>query len=405
MKKRVKWILAGLAVLICAAVFAAVSFRPVSVKTEQVLKGSLKKQVTVQAFITPEHSMILNTAVAGTVTKLPFEEGEKAGAGEVIAFTDAVPETSLKLQKEQAEEQLSAARREYERLYGESGSARSEYEGARSEYELAEKSYQNGKVLADGGYLAPAELDELRTKRDLLRQKLLQAEENNSESSRRYALSKIESCERQLAVLENAAEPGTVRMPYDGVLWELFAENGTYLPANQPVARVYSREGMKLEAQLLSEDAAGIEPGTEAFILYADQTEATAEVLFVSNTAVQKTSAVGLLENRRTVRLLPGEMPEKAGAGQTVDVTFTIVRAENVLTVPSSSIVPSDGKSVVYVIRDGRAQAVEVKTGRKESGRVEIVSGLEEGDRISSAPYDSHLRSGIRVSIQDIQDN
>ena len=58
MKKKYKKILAALIVVICLAVFGISLFKPVTAKMEVVRYGNLEKSFTVQAELTPVHSMI-----------------------------------------------------------------------------------------------------------------------------------------------------------------------------------------------------------------------------------------------------------------------------------------------------------------------------------------------------------
>jgi membrane fusion protein, multidrug efflux system len=52
------------------------------------------------------------------------------------------------------------------------------------------------------------------------------------------------------------------------------------------------------------------------------------------------------------------------------------------LVVPESAIVPERGKVYVFAVVDGRAVRREVQVGRREPGRVELVAGVVEGERV-----------------------
>ena len=43
---------------------------------------------------------------------------------------------------------------------------------------------------------------------------------------------------------------------------------------------------------------------------------------------------------------------------------------------------PEQSRQFLYVVEDGRATRREVKIGRREPGRVEIVAGLKTGERV-----------------------
>ena len=101
MKKKYKKILAALIVVICLAVLGISLFKPmVTAKMEVVRYGNLEKSFTVQAELTPVHSMILSAPAAGSVSDVPFKPGSQVRAGEVLLRTETVLEISTDIQKE-----------------------------------------------------------------------------------------------------------------------------------------------------------------------------------------------------------------------------------------------------------------------------------------------------------------
>ena len=60
-------------------------------------------------------------------------------------------------------------------------------------------------------------------------------------------------------------------------------------------------------------------------------------------------------------------------------------------------MVPVTGGSAVYVMRSGKARLVNVETGKKSGGRVEITAGLEEGDVVVADPYEDDVKDGRRI--------
>lgn len=400
MKKKYKRIVAGLIVLIGLIVSGISVIKPLPVMAEQAARGDLERKFTVQAVVEPVYSTVLNAPAAGMVKEIPFQNGMEVEAGEVLLRTDTSQEINMDLQREQIRQQLSAARQQYERLYGENGEAQSAFAAAESRYLLAQRNFDSGKVLAASGDLAQMDLEILKNEREVAYQQYVQARENLSERRKGLYEEQIDSLERQLAALTGAVSPGILYMPYRGVLWETYVQEGAYLSQNQPVAKVYSLGEMRIAASVLAEDAAFLETGMEAELAYPDGSRSAAEVMFVSRTAEKVLSSTGIEERRCRVELAADEMPERLGAGQEVDATFGVVKAERVLTVPSAAIMPKGLGSVVYVIRAGRAVETEVMTGMAENGRVEVVSGISEGDVVVAEPYESGVKDGKRVVVE-----
>jgi hypothetical protein len=53
------------------------------------------------------------------------------------------------------------------------------------------------------------------------------------------------------------------------------------------------------------------------------------------------------------------------------------------LVVPVSAIGDHDGRSVVTVIRDGKAEEIGITLGKEAEGCVQVVSGLAQGDLVA----------------------
>ena len=72
----------------------------------------------------------------------------------------------------------------------------------------------------------------------------------------------------------------------------------------------------------------------------------------------------------------------------------------NILAIPQEAlIVTGERQSVVKVVDEGKFQPVDVVTGMKQGGKVEILSGLNEGDEIvTSGQFLIDSESALRAS-------
>lgn len=65
--------------------------------------------------------------------------------------------------------------------------------------------------------------------------------------------------------------------------------------------------------------------------------------------------------------------------GLFIEVDIEAGQIENALTVPEEALVARGDKVFVYEIKEGKAELVQVETGVREAGKVQIVSGLDAG--------------------------
>ncbi|MFL6618144.1 MAG: efflux RND transporter periplasmic adaptor subunit [Povalibacter sp.] len=64
-------------------------------------------------------------------------------------------------------------------------------------------------------------------------------------------------------------------------------------------------------------------------------------------------------------------------------MTVRLMRAEApALLIPEQALVPEGDRKFVFAVRDDKAVRVEVHTGRRRPGEVEVLNGLAEGDRV-----------------------
>ncbi len=72
----------------------------------------------------------------------------------------------------------------------------------------------------------------------------------------------------------------------------------------------------------------------------------------------------------------------------TADVQIFIQKKQNIVLAPSEAIKQRRGASEVVVLKDGKPEVREVKTGLTDSDNTEILSGLQSGDTLVVAGFD-----------------
>jgi RND family efflux transporter MFP subunit len=74
------------------------------------------------------------------------------------------------------------------------------------------------------------------------------------------------------------------------------------------------------------------------------------------------------------------DIPLRLGYNATVDIE--VLFKEDVITVPVTALVTWDDGDYVFVVEEGKARLRRVETGERTDEWIEIVSGLEPGERI-----------------------
>lgn len=73
------------------------------------------------------------------------------------------------------------------------------------------------------------------------------------------------------------------------------------------------------------------------------------------------------------------------------------------IQIPTNSIIPEAKSKKVIVVKNGKAEKIDVETGIRQSSMVEITSGIEVGDTIVVSGV-LFARPGRPVEIRDVID-
>jgi membrane fusion protein (multidrug efflux system) len=168
-----------------------------------------------------------------------------------------------------------------------------------------------------------------------------------------------------------------IRAPFSGVLGYRNVSPGTLLTQNRIVTTLDDINKIKLDFTIPEAYLGVTKPGqavTAVSIAYPDRTF-SGTVSTINSRVDPVTRAIGvraIIDNKDHVL--------RSGMLLKVRLTRDTVTA---LVVPEEAIVPMQSKQYVYTISpQGTAQRLEVQTGRRRPGFVEVISGLEAGQEV-----------------------
>jgi len=100
----------------------------------------------------------------------------------------------------------------------------------------------------------------------------------------------------------------------------------------------------------------------------------------------------------RTVELVVEE-PAQLAPGMFARVRLVLESVADAVTVPQQAIARTPaGGQVAYVVADGKAAMRKVKTGIEQAGRVQVVAGLESGEKVVVTGHE-RLKDGAEVRV------
>jgi RND family efflux transporter MFP subunit len=170
----------------------------------------------------------------------------------------------------------------------------------------------------------------------------------------------------------------TVRAPFDGVVARKLAHAGDLAAPGQSLLEIEGISDFQVEAGIPDSLVARLSAGAP---LPVDVPAAGATF---TGTLVELSSAADPLTRTVTVKIaVPAGLPVGSGQYARVQVPGAPVRA---LLAPAGAVSTLGQMERVFVVAAGRAVLRLVTTGAARGDRVEILSGLAEGDQIVTNP-------------------
>ncbi|HUI75763.1 MAG TPA: HlyD family efflux transporter periplasmic adaptor subunit [Candidatus Acidoferrum sp.] len=389
-KKIRRWIYLGLAALLLAGVTFGVSrLKPAApsvdkstVWTGDVQRGLMVREVRGLGTLVPVEIDWLPAQTDGRVIKRLLLPGAVVKPDTVILQL-----SNPQLQQEvlDAQAQLNAAEADYENLKVQVNSdllnQKSITATVRSDYEQAKIQHQVDKQLVTEGLTAKVteELSNVKEQQLGLRLKLEEDRTKNAEDSEKARLdagqSKVAQQKAMYQLRKSQLDALTVRAGIDGVLQSVPVEVGQSVVPGTNLARVADPKHLKAEIKIAETQAKDIAIGQKASIDTRNGI-VPGHVIRIDPSVVNGTVTVDVA--------MDGPLPDGARPDLSVDGTITLEKLNDVMYVGRP--VHGDAESTISLFKlvdDGsEAERVTVKLGRTSVNTVEILQGLQVGDKV-----------------------
>lgn len=202
---------------------------------------------------------------------------------------------------------------------------------------------------------------------------------------------------RALVSARKALGNGTLRAPFEGIVNYVNGVSiGSYASAAQPSFTLVDPSTIYFQAEVSESEVSRISLDMETHIqLDAYPNEEYVERVGMIGFSDITTSTGGTAYSIKVS--LPENADNKFRLGMNGDIDFVISEQTGILSIPFSALVEVDSNEYVWVVDEkGTVKRVEVKTGISSLDSVEIVSGINEGDRIVERPPNT-LEEGNKV--------
>ncbi len=390
--------------------FLVYSFSPRAMIVDMgaATRGPMMVTVDEEARTRVRDAYVVSAPVTGRLLRVDVEPGDRVtGAETVIArilpadpsVLDVRTEEQAQASLEASQAALALARAEVKRADADADLARAELERARTLRETDTVS-QAALDRAERAWRAAAAA--LETARAAVAMR-----EADVENARALLMSPSEA-ERIALGLNNPHphESIPLRAPVSGLILRVIQESETVVSAGSPILEIGDPGGdLEIVSELLSVDAVKVSPGDRVIIeKWGGDGDLEGIVKRVEPWGFTKFSALGVEEQRVNAVIDfagPESAHEKLGHGFRVNIRAVIWEDENALKAPASAVFRTGADWTVFKVENGRARLTPVEAGRSNGLDTEILSGLDEGDRIVLYPG-NRLTDGMRVKAREV---
>jgi RND family efflux transporter MFP subunit len=337
------------------------------VASENVLRG-----LVLTAEFKPFQEIEVMAKVAGYVRQINVDVGDRVKKGDVLATLE-IPEMA---------DDLRRAGATLDRSQAEVARAKDELQRAQSAHDIAHLSFERlfGVSEKKPGLVAQQEIDDARSKDLVSEAQVSAAKSALSAANEQVAVNKAE-----MQKVQTLIEYTRVTAPFTGVITKRFADTGSMIQAGtasqsqaMPVVRLSENSLLRLILPVPESAVATVHLGQQVEVEVPNLHRSfPGKVARFANKLVLSTRTMDTevdVPNPNLV-LIPGMFAE---------VNLTLERHNAVLAVPVMAVDLDDEKTgrVMIVTPNDRVEIRKIGLGVESGDRVEVRSGLNEGDRV-----------------------
>lgn len=360
---------------------------------ETVAQQSIDESYEAVGTVRAKNSSIVSSQVMGSIVAMKVREGDTVRAGQIIVEIDS-RQARIQTQKSGAGlVEMKGALDEVDRSIKAAESSRTSAEANRR---LATSTFRRYQQLLERQSISPQEFDEVRARHEMAAAEAETAGRflQSLGAKRRQALARIDQAKADLAGSQVYSSFTRIGAPINGVVVSRQSDIGYMAAPGAPLLTIESGSEYRLEA--------AVQESQINKIHLSDRVRVQIDALGqqeLAGTVVEIVPAADPASRTYLIKIslaLPVGNQQIIRSGLYGKARF-ITGQTQALTIPKRAVVERGQLTSVYVVdHSGIARVRLVKTGKTYSDRVEVLSGLIEGEQIVVAGVEA-LNDGSRV--------
>jgi RND family efflux transporter MFP subunit len=347
-----------------------------TVSVQKIYPSQTFTVLNASGYVVAQRKAAVATKITGRLVYLAVEEGSRVKKGDIIARLENNDSIAA---RDQAEANLLTARFQLEQSL--------------AELTEATLSYNRSQKLITAGYIAKSDFDA--------------ADARYKRASAAVLANRAAITNRQAALkgAEVTLDYANLRAPFDAVVLTKNADVGDIVTplgaaanAKAAVVDVADMNSLKVEVDVSESNIEKVFTAQPCEIhldaLSAERFPGKVHMIVPTADRTKASVMVKVAFNSLNPRVLP-EMSAKV-AFLSREILET--EMQPVMAIPASSVIFSSQPSVVFGIAKDRTVKIPVTTGREMNGMIEILSGINIGDKIIASPS-GKMDDGTKVKL------
>ncbi len=318
---------------------------PAVVSTRRVTSEPWQPALEAIGSITPVRGVVVSAEVPGIVRKIYFDSGQHVEEGELLVELDVEVD-------------------------------RAELDALQADRRLAEITRNRVSQIVSDNLGPRSELDE--------------------------AQANLDRTEAEIAAKQAMIRKKSIRTPFAGELGIRIINPGQYLAAGDEIVQLVGLDPIYAEYSLPERHLSEIRVGQSV----TARVQAYAGTIFEGSIYAISPSIQTASRSVR-IRALIANPDRRLRPGMFAEVDTLLDERDRVLTLPERAVTYNPYGESVFLVQESDGEKTvaltQIKTGQVRNGRVEIVSGLDEGAEVVSDGHNK-LRNGQAISVDNSVD-
>lgn len=376
--------------------------QPTTVEVAEVTTGDIENYASYSSKVKAAQEIMVLPKVPGKVEKINFDLGDRVNKGQVLFELD---KTDALLQMNQAAAAVEMAELNLKIMSGTAYEQqilqlKSAVASAEINYNDAKTNVETVKTLYEAGAESKFNYDRAMSQLELAKQQYETAKANLELIEQKSHAESVETAQAQLNqakaaydIAKNAVDNMSVKSPISGVVSAMNVKVGEYVSTASPSFIIIDDSSYIIEVNVNDEVIGKIQVGDKVNVSIGSISEGT-----MTGTVTAAAPSADIAKQTFLVKVTLENPPSTIKGGMFAQVQFIVDKAENCTLVPLASVIEEEGKKYVFVVNGDKAIKKEVVTGIFNDNEIQIIDGLNQGEKVVIKGQD-FLKDGSTVVI------